>query len=299
MRILLYESENTVSKLYSLHRMFNDYVLPGTGIEVVRVNQHSLQQELTEDARILVLPGARESSAYRNELAGEKFNKLSRRIDGGMHVLGICAGAYVLAREFDFNVYDEGSGKLLEQRHIRSNLGLADIKAFGPDMRLYTPRPREEGNPWSVYSLADVSFEGRNGLTTAPLAISRAPSFGEPLSGQCTVMARYAATGDAAIVRFTQGQGGGVLVGPAFEVGGRNLQHYVHPRHANDLHSQSIMQRLSEAAPAWSELVHQTFQTLLPGEEKVHRQIARNLRRGLALPSAVRMAVRAQSGPHV
>ena len=229
--ILLYNAQ-TESKISSLKHVVEDIALKNTGIKLIEVNAGNFREKLTDKVDLLILPGARAGTAYRDQLAGENFEHLKKHMARGMHVLGICAGSFVLAKDFDFDVYDPVTGDLIEQKHIQSEIGIADVRAYGPDLRLYPLRPREKSNPWSVYTATPVTFDDADGKETkAHVALSKGPSFTGHNPQQCTPIATYDTTGDSAIVAFKYGKGGGVLSGPALEVGGENLIHYVFEEH--------------------------------------------------------------------
>ena len=274
-RVLIYNAL-TQSKIDSLRRVFSDLALPGTGLVLEEVTHENFSRRMGDDVALLVLPGARAGSAYRDQLAGENLVCLKHHLSHGMNMLGICAGAYVMARQYEYYDYDSATGALLERRIISgSDLGLAEVRAYGPDLRLYPLKPREEENPWSVYTAAQVSFPAEGQQEQAALALSKGPSFthvGENVS----VFAKYNETGEAAIVQFRHGRGGGLLSGPALEVGGQNLMHYVHPQHREDPHCQSIITQLENGREVWAKLWTEVFVRLIPDRPDIHAQVRRN-----------------------
>lgn len=276
MRALVYNAQGD-TKLYSLQRVMTEMILPNTGITFEIVTAENIIERLGPDVVMLLLPGARASTGYRTQLCGPRFDAIMNAMDRGMQVMGICAGGYVLCRDFQYDDYDPVTGRLNETRHISSALGIVDAKAWGPDQRLYTPRQRVEGDPWSVFNAVALRFSANGQPFEATVAISKAPSFIEYNATQCTPMAHYTDTGDVAMLRFRFGQGGGILSGPGIEVGGANLKHYVHPRHAEDEYAKGVIKRLNDSHQQWHQLLAETFTTLVPGEPKIHRQIRQNL----------------------
>ncbi|MDD9901619.1 MAG: hypothetical protein OXT65_11620 [Alphaproteobacteria bacterium] len=278
--ILLYNAQ-TESKISSLKHVVEDIALKNTGIKLIEVNAGNFREKLTDKVDLLILPGARAGTAYRDQLAGENFEHLKKHMARGMHVLGICAGSFVLAKDFDFDVYDPVTGDLIEQKHIQSEIGIADVRAYGPDLRLYPLRPREKSNPWSVYTATPVTFDDADGKETkAHVALSKGPSFTGHNPQQCTPIATYDTTGDSAIVAFKYGKGGGVLSGPALEVGGENLIHYVFEEHLKIPQCLNVITALDNSKDAWAKLWVKTLETLLPGKPALHNQIRQNF--GLA-----------------
>lgn len=278
-RVLIYNAQGD-TKLYSLQRVMQELILLSTGIPVEIVTAETVAGRVGPEA-LLILPGARASTGYRTQIGGARFEAVMTAMDKGMQVLGICAGAYVLCKEFSYDDYDPVTGRLNETRHVSSGLGIVNARAWGPDQRLYTAQPRVEGDPWTVYQAVSMQFNVSGQVRQANVAISKAPSFYDLHPAQCQPLAHYTATGDVAMLAFKFGQGGGVLSGPVFEVGGDNLKHYVHPRHAEDPRAQAIIQKLFESRNDWHELLGSVFGRLLPDAAP---QIRRNLGLGRAGP---------------
>lgn len=274
-KILCYNAY-TESKIDSLMRVLRNIALKDTGIALEEVTTQDFKEKLTPDVAVLILPGARAGTTYREQLKGENFEYLHDRIGDGLWVLGICAGAYVLAKNFSFDEYDQLNGEFIERKEVESELGLARLRAYGPDLRLYTSRPREADNPWTVYTAAVVAFQTDNGEREAALALSKGPSFTDLDPSCCDILATYKKTDEAAIVRFRYGKGGGVLSGPALEVGGQNLQHYIHPRHYDDPLCWGIVTALENSCPSWSRLWGEIFAALLPRYPEKVEQIRKN-----------------------
>lgn len=271
-RVLIYNAEGD-TKLYSLQRVMQELILPSTGIAAEIVTAANVAERVGPGA-LLILPGARASTGYRTQIGGAKFERIMQAMDKGMQVLGICAGAYVLCKDFKYDDYDPLTGRLNETRHVSSGLGIINARAWGPDQRLYTPQPRVEGDPWTVYQAVSMQFNINGQPRQANVAISKAPSFYDLHPAQCEPLAHYTATGDVSMLSFKFGQGGGVLSGPVFEVGGDNLKHYVHPRHAQDPRAQEIISKLFESKAQWHELLGSVFGRLLP---QAAPQIRKNL----------------------
>ena len=281
-RILIYNAK-TESKLDSLKRVLHK-IFFGTGMIIEEVTAEDIQQKLTPDVAILILPGARAGTAYREQLKGAAFDLIKQRMQNGLHILGICAGSYVMTKEFTYDEYDPRTGKVLFKKNIQSELGITDFQAFGPDLRLYPLQPREADNPWSVYTAADVQVKSGDDFFPASLALSKGPSFIHVDENKNDVIARYDGTGDVAIVGFKFGKGGGILSGPALEVGGDNLTHYIHPDHRHDPHCQNIIQSLEGSAPAWAQLWGILVQKLLPNRPEIAVQVVQNLQTKASIP---------------
>ena len=278
---ILFYNAQTESKIFSLHRVFTELALPGTGLEVEMVEAQSFREKLTPEVELLVLPGARASSAYREQLSGANLDHLSRRVEDGLQVLGICAGAYVLSRHFEYFDYSDETGHLREHRVIdNQHLGLAPLRAYGPDLRLYPPRPpRDEANPWTVYTDVAVTFNAQGKQQEVALAISKGPSFTHLSPKHCRPFALYKETGETAMAQFAYGQGGGLLCGPSLEVGGENLAHYMHPDRLADPRFRGIITRLEASQQAWSQLWGEVFSTLLPRRPAECAKIRQNMMR--------------------
>jgi glutamine amidotransferase-like uncharacterized protein len=274
-RILIYNAK-TESKLDSLKRVLGR-IFDGTGMVIEEVTADDIQKKLTADVALLIFPGARAGTAYREQLKGAAFDLIKQRMQDGLQVLGICAGSYVMTRHFTYDEYDPVTGKLLFKKNITSELGITDFEAFGPDLRLYPLKPREADNPWSVYTAAAVRAQLGDKKMSAALALSKGPSFINVDETKNDIIARYEATGDAAIVGFRFGKGGGVLSGPALEVGGDNLAHYIHPEHRKDPHCAGIVLALERSAGAWAEIWGHVMQRLLPNRPDVWPRLRRNL----------------------
>jgi glutamine amidotransferase-like uncharacterized protein len=274
-RILIYNAK-TESKLDSLKRVLS-MICKDTDLVIEEVTADDIMHKLGPDVALLVLPGARAGTAYREQLKGAAFDLIKERMNNGMHVLGICAGSYVMTKEFTYDEYDPRSGKVLFKKNIKSELGITDFQAFGPDLRLYPLQPREADNPWSVYTAAAVTVRNDNKTFAAALALSKGPSFINVDENKNDVIARYQVTGDAAVVGFKFGRGGGVLSGPALEVGGDNLSHYIHPEHRTHPHCRDIVEKLERSKDGWARLWGQLMQRLLPNRPDCIPAIQRNL----------------------
>jgi glutamine amidotransferase-like uncharacterized protein len=275
--ILLYDAQ-TGSKLFSLAHLFNQVLLPGTGLTLQRVTQDDVLQQMNPDTDLLILPGARAGTPYRQQFSGAQLEQFKESVAGGMQVLGICAGAYVLAQNFAF-MAGTPADKVIED----NPLGLAPVWAHGPDPALCPLNKPDFDNPWSVYAAVLVDYSkhipSRFGVgpRQAFLALSQGPSF-EALEGAAiTPLAHYRQTGDAAIVQFAYGKGGGVLSGPALEVGGANLMQYVHPRHRADPACNQIIEALEGSAKGWAHLWANLATRLLPRQPQAHAIIRHNL----------------------
>lgn len=265
MRVLVYNAPS-ISKIFNLRQLLTETVLPGTGLQLQITDAQNLRRDLGRDVALFILPGARASGAYREQIIGPNLECLKDRMDRGMQVLGLCAGAYVLSRQFDFNFHDERNGRVLEAKRVTSYMGLVDAEAYGPDLRLYEP-PGRDGS-LQLFNAATLDF---NGMATKAL-VCKAPSFRGYDPAQCTPLATYAATGEAAILRFTFGQlGGGVLSGPSIEVEGGELTSYVDSAPAGVARTVAV---LNDSRSTRRELLANVFDALLPVAAP---QIRRNL----------------------
>jgi glutamine amidotransferase-like uncharacterized protein len=270
-RILLFNS----NKLDSLKRVLS-MICKDTDLVIEEVTAGNIMQKLGPDVALLFLPGARAGTAYREQLKGAAFDLIKERITNGMHIFGICAGSYVMTRQFTYDEYDPVTGKVLLKKNIKSELGITDFQAFGPDLRLYPLQPLND-NPWSYYTAAAVTVYHGEKTFPAALALSKGPSFINVDENKNDVIARYQVTGDAAIVGFKFGKGGGVLSGPSLEVGGDNLAHYIHPEHYRDPHCRRIVEALEQGKSSWALLWGQLMQRLLPNRQDCIPAIRRNL----------------------
>ena len=273
--ILIYDTQGE-SKIDSLWRVFSRLALAQTGLTLARVTAHTLCTKLTEQVDLLVLPGTRAGTTYREQLTGPSLQLLQQRVQDGLQILGICAGAYVLARTFIYTEYEGLSRRPLWKKQISSPLGLADVMAQGPDLRLYAPQPRDPNNPWSVYSAVELEGGAIDAPSPAFFALSRGPSFVITNPQAAVALVNYKATREAAVVQFRQGDGGGILAGPALEVGGTNLRHYIYPPHYTQDATRDIVEKLEQSRMAWSLVWEQLLPRLLPRQTHTHGQIRSN-----------------------
>lgn len=275
-KILLYSVE-AESKTDSIRRLLNQ-AFDGTGMMLEEATAATLMDKLDEDVAILILPGARAGTSYREQLQGAPIDKIRDLTSGGMRLLGTCAGAFVLAEKFKYLDYDPATGALLQVKRIRSEIGMAALRAFGPDKRLYdVDQPRAEDNPWAVFTTTPVAFRFNGQDTQAALALSRGPSLTNLNPDLCQPLGRYVETGDVAIASFRFGLGGGVLSGPALEVGGVNLMQYVLPKYHADAHVARTVGALEQSHAEWSRLWVKVLDQLLPGQPALMKKIAWNL----------------------
>lgn len=280
-KILVYNAQ-TEAKIDSITRVLTA-ALKDTGMTVQKTTAATLLADL-DDTAVLILPGARAGTAYREQLAGAPIEAIRRKTHDGMHVLGICAGAFVLSREFEYDEYDSASGAFVQTKKMQSELTMAAVRCFGPDLRLYKLQPREEENPWSVYTAADVHFTSGDETLKAALALSKGPSMQILDPENCAPLAVFEKTGDVAVAQFTYGKGGGVLSGPALEVGGQNLMHYIHPRDYTNAAAMETVTALQSASQNWARFLVKVFENLLPQYPQAVAKIAANL--GVPAPSA-------------
>lgn len=271
--ILLYDAQ-TGSKLFSLVHLFNQLLLPGTGLTLQRVIQEDVMQHMSAATDLLILPGARAGTPYRQQFSGAQLECFKEAVTGGMQVLGICAGAYVLAQNFSFQA-GTPADKIIENH----DLGIVPVWARGPDPRLCPLGQPDLTKPWSVYRAVqvDVAVGMGNDLRSAFLALSQGPSFSEWDEQSVWPLASYRQTGDAALLQFRYGHGGGILSGPALEVGGANLGQYVSPQHRQDPVGKTIIDNLERSAPHWAALWADLATRLLPRQPQAHAIIRRNL----------------------
>lgn len=276
-RVLIYNSPQ-ISKSFNLQALLTRHVFPHAGLVGQVVDARNLQRVMRDDAALFILPGARASSTYRDELNGANLAHIRQHMQRGMQVLGLCAGAYVLSRAFDFTFHDESNGRVLERRHVTSPLGLVDAHAYGPDLRLYDA-PAADG-ALQLYKAVTLEFGNATAPRLTSALVYKAPSFSRFDAVQCRPLAWYAATGEAAILRFdVPGVGRGVLSGPSIEVEGSDMTQYV-PVSLPPAMAEAAA-RLNAAALTRRELLAQVFGELLP---QAAPQIRRNLGLGHAGP---------------
>jgi glutamine amidotransferase-like uncharacterized protein len=276
-KIVIYHAQ-AVSKLYTIQSLLRDVVLKNTGLNMEIAHQDNLAATLTPDTLLFILPGASASSVYRDQISGRKLEQLQRRTADGMQLLGICAGGYALAHNFEYCFYDEQSGALQEKRQVQSSLGLAPVYAYGPNLQLHHRRPYDPTARWSSYDAVETAFRGRDGeLINVALALANGPSFNQLDETLCQPLAHYRKTGEVAMVGFRYGQGGGILSGPAPEVGGRNLMQYIAPKQQRDPHMYATISSLESSHAAWVRLWSDLLTRLLPSRPDLHPLMARNL----------------------
>lgn len=275
-KIVIYHA-HTVSKLFTIHSLLRDVVVRNTGLSVEIAHQDNLATALTPDTLLFVLPGASASSTYRDQISGDKLALLKQRTADGMYLLGICAGGYALAHHFEYCFYDEQSGALQEKRQVQSSLGLAPVYAYGPNRQLHQLRPYDPAARWSSYDAVRTGFRGRDGKRIeVALALANGPSFSHLDHTFCQPLAHYEQTGEVAMVSFGYGKGGGILSGPAPEVGGRNLMQYIHPRRQQDPHMQTTLSALENSHAAWAAMWGDLMARLLPSRPDLHPLMTRN-----------------------
>lgn len=285
--VLVYQSEQ-LGKPFTVAELFHQVILRQTGLTLDFVNAATLHDKLTPEVQLFILPGAAASATYRKQISGNRCALLHQRVTEGMQVLGICAGAYVLCETFDYTFYDELTGAVNERRIIAPELALAKARATGPDLRLHPLRPYNSTARWSGYDAVKVSYDNR---LSPMLALGNGPRF---TSGPNTrPLAHYSATGDVAMLAFTHGHGGGILSGPALEVGGvlqyrpteKTLQAYPHLATA--------LQLMAESKQEWAEMWIDLLPRLLP-RATPHQQasMASNLRRHIVSPLPRRIAAK-------
>ena len=268
-KVLVYDSPG-VSKSFNLQLLLGRHILSDTYIARQVVTAQTLQHSMDDNTCLFILPGAKASSTYREELSGKNLDHVKKHMRRGMKVLGFCAGAYVFSSEFDFTFYNEWNGNVLERKHISSALGVVDAKAYGPDLRLYDPAGAD--GSLNLYKAATLNF---NGISTKAL-ICKAPSFSAYNPKQCEPISTYEATGEVAILRFQDDRiGSGILCGPSLEVGGEDLDYYV-PVSMRNPQVQKTVGELNATRHTRSKLVAQVFTELLPSD--VAPIILRNLK---------------------
>ncbi len=273
---VLFYNAGIQSKVDSLRRLLEGKALQGTGITLEEATQENFLQKLTPDVALLVLPGASAGTPYREQLAGAPFDLLKQRMRAGLHVLGICAGAFVLSESFEYSDYDFETGELKGRKEIFSELGIAPLRAYGPDISLYKIQPHAENNPWAAYAATPVRCTVDGADFDMALALSRGPSFTDLSLPACRTLATYKATGNAAVVSFRYGRGGGILSGPMLEVGGTGLMRYVHPRYRDDAHCRETVAMLEQSAPNWARLWSHLCVSLFPHHPQAQAIIRKN-----------------------
>jgi len=279
--VLIYDAQ-TGSKLDSITRLFNQRAFVGLPLTFRRVSAADLLDHLDEQTDLLVLPGARAGTPYRTQLVDEKVERIKHLTQNGMQVLGICAGAYVLSRVFEYTDHFPEQGGSPQTKHIRDEpLGLVSAKAIGPDPVLQPIRQPDVTDPWSLYAAAHVGFDSSflSPGSAAHLTLSLGPSFYDLDPAQCRPLATFNQTGAAAIIQFDYGQGGGILSGPALEVGGLDLLQFVHPRHHGNPARMDVLSKIENSFPVWADMWGEMLTRLLPRQSAHHEQIRRNMYR--------------------
>lgn len=273
--VIYYAAE--VSKLYTIQSLLKTVALKHTGLAVEIARQDNLANVLTPDTHLFILPGASASSVYRDQISGDKLALLQERVADGMQVLGICAGAYAFAQNFDYSFYDEQTGALIERRQVQSSLGLAPTHAIGPNLQLHQLRPYDPAARWSTYDAVALSYQTQDGRILRPaLALSNGPSFSAFDASACQPLGHYTKTGEVAMLAFSYGQGGGILSGPAPEVGGRHLLQYIHPDKRHDPHLRSTLHAIETTHQDWAVMWSDLMVRLLPQRPDLHPVIAGN-----------------------
>jgi glutamine amidotransferase-like uncharacterized protein len=248
----LYQHQNgskNGSLRHVLRTLFRD-----TGIEIMPTDHQNFSQR---DPRTIlgdVFPGSLAGTTYRQELASNgHIDFLKNSMDThGSTTLTICAMTYNVCENFHYT-----NPFTAEHKHIQSEIGLVPHEARGPDLRIYTPRVREENNPWSVYNATKINFKTYDGQETSGyFAISQAPSLYPNNTAKHTVIGQYADTQDVAMMEQPFGRGRLIMSGPAIEIGGYNLQNYKHSPQAQLYleEGHDIIQKLESSKHAWGEL---------------------------------------------
>lgn len=293
---VLYYNARGFTELHSLKRALEMFVFPHTGMIVREVTQDDFLETVGERTALLVVPGSRAGQAYRDEfgrtrenrqdLHSEQFTKplfehLQKQLTAGMNMLGICAGGYVFSRDFCYTEYDPYTVQATKVKEVRSEIALVGAHAYGPDLRLYHIQPREQKNPWTIYSAVGVSFEGIDGQSRdIYMALSKGPSFTDLDPMRCRALARYTDTGDAAIVIEQHGAGRIILCGPEPAIGGDNLSFYdVAPEYRQDPRVNRIMNRLDASREGFGELWCRLLVEFFPqsGYDGMRQRVRKNL----------------------
>ena len=272
---------------------------------VEEVTSDDFLEKVGPDTALLIVPGSRAGQAYRDELGRTRENRhdlhseqftptlfahLKSQVAGGMTLLGICAGGYVFSRDFRYTEYDPHTIEVTNVKEVTSEIGLVDVYAYGPDLRLYDIQPREQANPWTIYSAAAVSFDGIDGeRQNIHMALSKGPSFVNLNTETCKTLAVYSDTGEAAIVMQRHGLGRVILCGPEPAIGGDNLDFYeVAEQYREDPRVLRIMHALESSHDGFGELWCKLLAEALP--EEVYKPARDQVRRNLVFkPRARRM----------
>lgn len=288
-KVLIYD-DDTSARVFTIERLLRTVALKGTGLKVEFVHPHDFMQKLTEDTLLFVLPGAAASATYREQITGEKLDLLRARTQSGIQLLGICAGAYTLSNQFEYCFYNEMTGTLEERRQITSSLGLAPVFAFGPNTTLHPLRPYQAAMRRSTYDAVEINFNLLSGQVIQPtLALAKGPSFSQLDLAVCQPLALYKKTGEIAMVSFNYGQGGGVLSGPAPEVGGLGLIASLDPKMLQrNPQTHDTLLEIERSHQAWAVMWSDLLARLLPTRPDLHLHIARNLAESVHLPPPLR-----------
>lgn len=249
-----------------------------TGIAIMPTDHENFSKRNPRHILGDVFPGSRAGTVYREELAQSGHMDFLKNTmhQHGSTTLTICAMTYNVCQNFHYT-----NPFTAEYKHIQSEIALVPHEARGPDLRLYTPRPREEHNPWSVYNATKINFKTYEGhITSGYFAISQAPSLYPNAQSRHHVIGRYADTHDVALMEQDFGRGRLIMSGPAIEVGGYNLGVYRYKPRA-DLYQETereIVRKLENSKEAWGQLWLRIGASFVKHDPRYMKQLKENVR---------------------
>lgn len=178
-------------------------------IDAARINAGEL---VNDEIKMLVIPGGG-SANYAKELKGEGNRNIERYVALGGRLMGICAGAYYLSREFDY-----------EGRRVKNELGLVNVFAQGVIKDF-----KREAGIWAATAQIVKTYGGEK-ISSVYIA---GPRF-EVDSGtkDVDVLASYAdlkgtnpsPLRNAAVIQAKYKKGGVMLIGPHVEMDRKYLE---------------------------------------------------------------------------
>lgn len=222
--IIVYQDKmaSTHGLLYLLNERYKH-----KSVQIIQANGDDVRSGKypNNDTIAFFLPGTPSgSSAYRQQLQQDGFDKIKAAIKSGMHFYGICAGAYLAAEDFSYKFLQTG-----EHRKIHSPLGVIEGRADGPIIEM-VHEDRFEGNlGMSAVHIAFNTVSGQDDETFVFYSTGPEIKVNHAASGDYDVLARFNDIANAPIAALRRNDYGGTVNVSSFpfEFGDQEYINYI------------------------------------------------------------------------
>ena len=256
MKVLVYRSRRGDPQ--PLFNTLQDYFGEGkvAYIDAAGINQGEL---VNREIKMLVIPGG-ESALFAEELKGSANRNIEKYVSLGGRLMGICAGSYYLADEFEY-----------KGNRVKNELGLVNVFAKGVIKRF-----EKEGNIWSA--VAQV-IKAHNHEVIPSVYIAGPCFYPKGNARDIKVLANYAEMEDnaAAVIQTCHGDGQIMLIGPHLEMDEAYLrsqerslgERCVHPQFKHNLQELLASQHCPRLSKAFFFELLETFTGVAPKIKKL------------------------------